>query len=186
MANIYRKIAIHRLTELLSDPFADQLTDPGTIIFANQPTSDQNQRNAETGTTNQDALRQATTYANFARRQDVYVNKAKGDNVTAYTIALIDWFGAPKVLEINVDHWTGQIGQTIRVKARDNVRVASVFVVIRDADENVVEMGEAVQVEVGSPWWNYTTTSHIKITPFPFVEAIAQDLAGNRDAFVIS
>jgi hypothetical protein len=116
----------------------------------------------------------------------VYITKAKRMGVTPYYIALADWFEAPKVLEINVDSWTGKIGQTIRVKARDNVRVTRVNVVIRDADENILETGEATQSEPGSIWWNYTTQTVIKMTPFPIVEATAYDLPGNSDSFVIS
>jgi hypothetical protein len=59
-------------------------------------------------------------------------------------------------------------------------------VVIRDAEENVLEMGEAVQSEAGSIWWNYTTKSLVTMTPFPSVEAIAQDLPGNSDSFIIN
>jgi hypothetical protein len=130
-------------------------------------------------------MRESTTYANFAQTQDVYITKAKRLGVTPYYLALADWFKPPKVLEINVDSWTGKIGQTIRVKARDNVRVARVSVVIRDADENVLEMGETTQSEPGSAWWNYTTKSVVKMTPFPSVEATSYDLPGNRDAFAI-
>jgi hypothetical protein len=131
-------------------------------------------------------IRESTTYANFAQTQDVYITKAKGIGVTPYYIALADWFEAPKVLEINVDGWTGKIGQTIRVKARDNVKVARVSVAIRDKDENVLEMGEATPSEPGSAWWNYTTKRLVPMRPFPIVEATAYDLPGNRDAFVIS
>ena len=127
-----------------------------------------------------------TTYANFAQTQEAYVDQAKANGATAYSIAVTDWSGAPDVLEIDVDDWTGEIGQTIRVKARDNVMVARVSVVIRDAEENVLEMGEAVQSEAGSDWWDYTTKSLVPMSPFPIVEAIAQDLPGNSDSFVIS
>ena len=128
----------------------------------------------------------ATTYADFAKTHAVYLDKAIESSATAYTIAIADWFGAPKVLEINVDSWTGKSGQTIRVKARDNVMVARVSVTIRDADENVIEMGEAVQSASGSAWWYYTTKSFVRMEPFPIVEATAWDLPGNSDSFAIS
>jgi hypothetical protein len=46
-------------------------------------------------------------------------------------------------------------------------------------------MGEAVQSEAGSPWWNYTTQTRVALDPFPAVAAIVQDLPGNRDVFVV-
>jgi hypothetical protein len=156
------------------------------IILASKLGFDENPKTTEIDKTCQAAIRKASTYAYFARTQEVYVSKATRTEVTPYYIALADWFGAPKVLEIDVDNWTGEIGQTIRVKARDNLRVARVSVVIRDGNDQILEIGEAVQSEAGSAWWSYTTRSRVKMKPFPIVEAIAQDLAGNRDYFVIS
>jgi hypothetical protein len=132
------------------------------------------------------ALREAATFARFAEHEEVYINKARETGSTAYNIAIVDWLGAPKVLEIDVDDWTGEIGQVIHVKAKDNVMVANVRVIIRDSDEKILEAGPAVQAEEGSAWWNYTLQFQIKMTPFPIVEAIAQDLPGNTDSFVIS
>jgi hypothetical protein len=72
------------------------------------------------------------------------------------------------------------------VKARDNILVAAVTVVIRDPHRNFLEMGEAVRSEAGAPWWDYTTQTRVDMDPFPVVAALIQDLPGNRDAFVIS
>jgi hypothetical protein len=166
--------------------FAYGLTRSGKIVIADNPMFDDHRGFARTKKSHQAVLQEATTYANFAKHQEVYKNKAQGTGTTAYTTALADWFGTPKVFQIDVDHWTGEPGQIIRVKAKDNVLVARVTIVIRDARENVLEAGEAVQSEEGSAWWNYTTQSRITMTPFPIVEATARDLPGNTDSFVIS
>jgi hypothetical protein len=186
MANLHKNITIIGLNGALGDPFENRQTRLIKTLIAKQPLFDDNRRYAEAQNKHEAVVREATTYANFAEMQEVYINKAKRTGATAYYLALADWFGAPKVLEINVDSWTGKMGQTIRVKARDNVMVARVSVIIRDAEENVLEMGEAVQLEPGSPWWNYTTKSLVSMIPFPIVEATAQDLPGNKDSFVIS
>jgi hypothetical protein len=186
MANIYRKISIHGLTDLLADRFMDRRTRSGKSMAESKFMNDDSRGYAGGKKTHRDLLRAATTYANFADTQDAYTHKARRDGVTAYSIALSDWFGAPRLLEIDVDKWTGEIGQTIRVKARDNVLVAGVSVVIRDADENILEMGEAMPSHTGSAWWTYTTRTRVKMNPFPGVEAIARDLPGNRDSFVVS
>lgn len=186
MAKVYKNIFILGLTGALGDPFVNRKTCSGKTIIASNPLFDDHRKHAETQKTDQAAVREATTYANFAKMQEVYINRAKITGTTAYYIAAADWFGTPKVREINIDGWDGGIGQTICVKARDNVMVARVSVVIRDAEENVLEMGEAVQSEAGSAWWNYTTKSLVTMTPFPSVEAIAQDLPGNSDSFIIS
>ena len=166
--------------------FAYGLTRSGRIVIADHSMFDDQRGPTETGESDRDTLREATTYANFARQEEAYIRKAKETGTTAYAIAITDWFGVPKVLEIDVDNWTGQAGQMIRVKARDNVMVAGVTIVIRDLNDNVLEAGEAVLSKAGSAWWNYTTRSRVRMNPFPIVEVTAQDLAGNEDSFAIS
>jgi hypothetical protein len=166
--------------------FAYGLTRSGKIVIADHPKFDDHRVAAETRGSHREALREAITFAQMAVEEEVYINKARDMGTTAYNIAIVDWLGAPKVLEFVVDNWTGEIGQVIRVKAKDNVMVASVRVVIRDANENVLEEGAAVQSGKGSAWWSYTTRSRIKMTPFPIVEATAWDLPGNTDSFAIS
>jgi hypothetical protein len=186
MAKTFNNIFIRGLSNSLADQFVIRKARSGKTIIANKPVLDENREFTEKQNTLQAAFREATTYAQFAKNQRVYTEMAKGTGSTAYNIAVSDWFGAPKVLEINVDHWTGEIGQTIRVKARDNVKVARVMVEIRDAQENVLESGEAVRSKPGSAWWHYTTQALVTMTPFPIVEATAQDLPGNTASFVIS
>lgn len=186
MARLYNNIMILGSNGLVGGQFADRKTRLEQSILTGKPLFDDCHKASESRKAYEAAVRESTTYANFSQTEDVYLKKAKRMGVTPYYIALADWFEAPKVLEINVDSWTGKIGQTIRVKARDNVMVARITVVIRDAEENLLEMGEAVQAEPGSPWWNYTTKSLVRMTPFPIVEVTAFDLPGNSDSFVIS
>ena len=185
MANVYRNVFIHGLNDILGEPSANIKTHSGKTIVITQPLFDDLRECTEAEATHQDALREATTHAYFARRQEIYVNRARRTNATAYSIAILDWFGAPKVLYINFNAWTGKPGEAIRMKARDNVRVASMSVVIRDTQGNVLESGEAVSSERNG-WWEYTTKSHVMMEPFPSIEAIAWDLAGNCDSFTIS
>ena len=131
MAKVHNNIFVRGLTGSVGDQFVIRKTRSGKTIIANKPRFDDNRKFTEKQKTHQDAFREATTYARFAQEQPVYIEMAKGTGSTAYNLAISDWFGAPKVLEINVDDWTGEIGQTIRVKARDKVMVARVTVVIR-------------------------------------------------------
>ena len=186
MARLYSNIVILGSNGLVGGHFTDRKTHVERSILSRKPLLDDYRKAHDARRAHESAIRESTTYANFAQTQDVYITKAKRMGVTPYCIALTDWFEAPKVLEINVDGWTGKIGQTIRVKARDNLMVARVTLVIRDAEENVLEMGEALQLEPGSAWWNYTTKKLVPMTPFPIVEATAQDLPGNSGVFVIS
>jgi hypothetical protein len=161
-------------------------TASGKTIVASKPEFDDNLIYTERQTMHQAAVRDAAMYATFAEGLEVYLNRAEETGSTAYAVAVADWYSAPRMLEINVDRWTGKIGETIRVKARDTVMIAGVMLVIRDEWGQVLEMGEAVQAEAGSLWWSYTTQSTVALTPFPTVQAIAFDMPGNRDSFTIS
>ena len=185
MANIYRNKYARGLRGAFSARQVVHETASGKTIIASQPEFDENLTYTEDQSRQQAAVRDAAMYASFAENLEVYIHKAKESGSTAYALAVADWYSAPRVLEIDVDQWTGNPGETIRVKARDDILVASVMLVIRDEQEQVLEMGEAVPLEAGSPWWNYTAKSAVPLTPFPSVQAIAFDLPGNRDSFIV-
>jgi hypothetical protein len=161
-------------------------TRSGKSMIAGKVLLDDKREYLESLKPSQAAILEATTYANFAKMQDIYLERERETGTTAYNIALSDWFVAPKVLQINVDRWTGKPGQVIRVKARDNVGVSNVSVMICDADGKLLEAGEASLAEPGSAWWEYTTQTSVPLLPFPSVKAMAQDLPGNRASFTIS
>jgi hypothetical protein len=187
MAKIYRNIYMRGLNGVDGDQAVYCTIASGKTVFVRGNRSDGNWNYMSMSIPKRKpaAIRAAALYAGFARTQDVYLDLECATGVSAYTLAIADWYGSPKVLEIDVDGWTGGIGQTIRVKARDNIMVAAVTVVIRDPQRNFLEMGEAVKPEGGGPWWSYTTQTQVNMSPFPVVAAIVQDLPGNRDAFVI-
>jgi len=186
MAKTYNNIFVHWLREATSEPVGSYKTRSGQTILTGKPMFDDNRQLTQTQKTQQAALREAANYANFYRTQKIYVNKEKKTGTPAYSLAITDWLCMPKVLEINVDGWTGEIGQTIRVKAKDNVMVVRVEVILRDAENHVLETGEAEQSRAGSSWWHYTTKTRMIMKPFPTVEAVAYDLPGNRNSFIIS
>jgi hypothetical protein len=185
MAQIHHSMSARRWTDAIADQFVICSTHSGKTFLTSAP-GFAFEASRDSQPTLQEACRAAATYAVFAETQDVYIRRAKGTGVTAYELALFDWFGRPNVLQIDVDTWTGKNGQVIRVKARDNIMVARVAVVIRDVQGNIREAGEAVRSEASSAWWIYTTRSPVPLAPFPSVEAIAWDLPGNRDSFVIN
>jgi hypothetical protein len=186
MDNIERDRFARGRRNVFGKQFVIHNTESGKALLAAKPVFDDNLTYTETGTMLQAAVRDAATYASFAQTQDVYIHKAEETGTPPYALAFADWFGAPKVLEVNVDGWTGKPGQTIRVKARDNVSIVHVAVIIRSAQGDVLERGEAVQSKEGSAWWNYTTQSYVPLRPFPTLQAIAFNLPGNRDSFTIS
>lgn len=181
MAHLHRKILIHTLHDEWSYTSIACRTRSGRTLLVDKPRS----KEKRAGAPALPRILRAGTYAGFVRTHEAYLERAAETGVDAYTIALAHWFGKPRVLQIDVDRWTGQPRQKIGVKARDSLRVAGVLVVIRDAQGNVLESGEAAPSPTRGDWWTYTTTSCVALTPFPAVEAVARNLPGNRDSFMI-
>jgi hypothetical protein len=120
----------------------------------------------------QSRFRQAVAYAReAANTQPIYAELAAGTAKTAYNWALSDWFNTPVIHKIERKEGL------IRVEASDNVMVTKVLVRILDEGGNVLEQGEARQVEL--EWWEYVPNARGTI------EATAWDLAGNRTKAVL-
>lgn len=175
MAKVANNIFVRGLSGSLGEQFVIKRVRSGRTIIGNSPTFYANRVFSEAQQDVHERFREATLYARDAKSQAVYVNKAAGTHLTSYNVAVADWFHAPKIIEIDAQNWHGAEGETIRVKAVDDVQVTQVNVVITDNAGTVIEQGAAVQAEGG--WWNYTTTvtdanaSRIMVT--------ARDLPGN-------
>ena len=158
----------------------------GKTFVALSPVFSGNRVFNETQLAQQEAFRQATQYAVGAKDNPIYVDLARAADATSYNVAVADWFGKPQVLEIAPNGWTGEIGQTIRILAKDNTHVASVHVVITDVQDNLLEEGEAVRSEGPSRregWWTYTPSqAHQNLTRR--VVATAKDLPGNSHKMI--
>ena len=90
-------------------------------------------------------------------------------------MAVADWFNAPQILEVELSGWNGDIGQVIRVRAQDDVKVAEVSVQISNGTGALLESGQAM--EAGALWWEYTSMQHFSgdLT----VTVAARDLPGH-------
>jgi hypothetical protein len=96
-----------------------------------------------------------------------------------YQAALRDFRTPPKVHTIDLQSFTGQPGQIVRIVATDDSRVVRVEVLIRNAATQVVlEQGPA-GLSVIADEWLYTTTTAIPSSTSIVVEASAADRPGN-------
>src|SRR5689334_5061624 len=177
MAKVRNNIFVRGLSGAVGDQFVIKTTRSGKTIIANMPTFDEDRVFSEAQKSHQSAFREASAFARSAKTQPVYVERAKVTNSIPYNVAISDWFGKPRVLEIDVKSWTGQVGQQIRVRAQDNIHVASVQIAIEDKDGTRFEEGEAVQED--GLWWTYTTTRAVPLAALCRVIAVARDLPGN-------
>jgi len=182
MAKVYNNIFVRGLSGAIGDQFVIRKTKSGQTIIANKPMFDENREFTNGQKAQQEAFRQASTYAKVARNHPLYIEMTKGSSMNAYNLAMADWFGEPQVLDIDISRWTGQIGQEIRVKAQDNVQVSSVRVMIRTSNSSstAIEEGEAVQSEIDGLLWTYVTKTLVPMVPGTHLDVMVKDLPGNN------
>ncbi len=176
MAKVLRNIVMQGLSGSLGGQLVIRQSRSGQTIVCSKPGFNPNRTFSVAQQAHQDAFREAAAYAQSTKGSAVYTQKAASLAIRPYNLALADWFHAPEVLDIDLNGWTGQVGQVIRVKAIDDVQVTQVLLSIMDAHDVVLEQGAATQVD--GLWWEYTTT--IAVSGSLKVLVSAQDLPGHR------
>ena len=175
MAKVRNNIITQGLSGSLGDQIVFRNLKTGRTIVAVKPVFDQ--QSSATQLAHQEAFRQAIAYAKTAKTEAIYVSKAQGTALSPFNAAVADWFKKPEILEIDVNGWTGQIGQSIRVKAMDDTLVTKIHVTIVNDNNELREEGDAVQAD--GLWWVYTTKTIVQMDMNPVVTATAQDRPGN-------
>jgi hypothetical protein len=122
----------------------------------------------------QERFQQASCYASRASKDNpIYAERAATmPMITAYNLALSDWFRAPVIHRI--ERREGRI----LVEASDNVTVTKVRVTILDDDGTILETGEAMRGEAN--WWEFASDIQGKT-----VVAQAWDLPGHVTKSVV-
>ena len=170
MAKVQDNIFVRGLSGSLGNFVIRQMADGSTRVCKKPDFS--RRKFSQGQKDHQSQFRQAAGYArDAAKMYPIYAELAKGTTKNAYNWALSDWFNPPVIHQI-----TREDG-CIRVQARDNVMVTKVRVTIVNAEGEILEAGEARQVD--STWWEYET--HTQGT----VEAVAWDLAENKTKAVL-
>jgi hypothetical protein len=98
-----------------------------------------------------DAMVYARKALNDPEMLKYYRKKTKGMQ-TAWNVAVADYMKKPRIKEIDVHNYKGKKGNTIRIVAQDNYRVAGVIVSIVDARGVEVEGGMAVEMPNNGYW----------------------------------
>ena len=149
------KVKNNTLTEGLSGKIGNQLVfrhlrDGRTVVVSRPDFS--NRVFSKEQLTHQSRFQQAVAYAKVAAKTNpIYAELAQQTLKPAYNIALSDWFHPPVIHEV-----TRQAGR-IRVNATDNVQVAKVLITVFNEQSQVLEQGEAAQVN--ESWWELETAA---------------------------
>jgi hypothetical protein len=124
------------------------------------------------------ASQYATTAIANADLKEAYQAKAKR-GMSAYNVALTDFFKAPVVTGIDISNYSGSPGDTIQVLATDDFKVQAVRVSILNAAGAIVEEGAAIAAPDANDRWIYTATTANAAAAGGKVSVQASDLPGN-------
>jgi hypothetical protein len=93
-------------------------------------------------------------------------------------LAIRDAMRPPVIESMNLEGYAGKPGETVRVRATDDFRVAQVQVSIRGAQGELIEEGPAeLQAEAGE--WQYEAKAEVPEGRTVSVTAVAKDNPGN-------
>lgn len=175
MAKVRQNMVMQGLSGTLGDQLVIRIDKAGRTIVSAKAPDDPNRVFNDVQKAHQEEFRQAAAYAKAAKGEEVYAQKAQGTPLNPYNVAMADWFHAPEIKNLDIDAWSGQAGQLIRVEASDDVKITQVTVVITDESDVLLEQGSAEQGP--GLWWEYVTTATASGNPKVIVSA--QDLPGH-------
>lgn len=99
---------------------------------------------------------------------------------SAYNMAFSDYQKAPEIYQdIDLESYTGAIGESIEISAIDDFRVESVHVKVASAGGTTIEQGLAVQTPNGLDWLYTFTAENTEVTGSKLI-ITATDLPGNK------
>jgi hypothetical protein len=130
----------------------------------------------------QKRFQQAVIYAKVANStpemNERYIAKAKKlKGMTAYNVAVADFYNAPNIDTVDLSAYTGAAGDEIRIIASDDFAVKSVNVHISNVDGTLVEEGEAVSTVENL--WIYTAVVDNENPEGYKIVVTASDFPGN-------
>jgi hypothetical protein len=159
MATVKKNIITQGLSGMLGGTIVFRQVGDQTIV-STPPTPTQNPPTAKQ-VAHRQRFQEASVYAK-AQLQDPdmkaeYEAMGEARHLTAYAVAVADFMQAPDIQEIDLSDYSGDAGDTIRVRVTDGFRVETVRVIITNGDGSQVEAGDAVQQQ-NAVDWVYTAT----------------------------
>lgn len=177
MAKIQSNLVLHGLSGMLGKQLVIRKQKDGSFVVAAAPARAEGREATPHQKEQQERFRKAVLYAKAAQGKPEYQAVAEARNVSAFNVATADFLHAPEIQHIDVSAYHGAVGQPIRITAVDDVKVATVGVLIADDDNTLVEKGQAVVSAMDPHVWIYTATAN---APSPSVKIVVDvaDLAG--------
>jgi hypothetical protein len=129
----------------------------------------------------QEKFLEATIYAKNAVNDPVLkpiYDALAGGGKTAYNVAIADFLKSPVLSKVITENYSGAVGEQIKIRAVDNVKVESLSLSIFAADDTLIEHGEAISLPNGLDW-AYTTTQLNPVLIGSMIRFVATDIPGN-------
>src|SRR5215216_6499335 len=108
----------------------------------------------------QERFKEAVSFAKLALAdpalQAFYGPIAEQREITVYALAIGDFLKRPEFKYVDLDQYKGQVGDTIEIKAVDDIGLAYVDVKLVSQQGTPIESGSAVEVGASSGMWTYT------------------------------
>jgi len=159
MAKVQKNIIIEGISGSLGDQLVIKTGKGGQTIISTMPKFPQNRQFSEAQAAQQQKFGEAVAYAkDAATKEPLYAEKAGATTKSAFNVATADFLHPPEILEIDVSGYTGKVGETIRARVQDDVKVNKVNIVIASAQDQLIEQGAASPDD--GLWWKYTTTAN--------------------------
>ena len=132
----------------------------------------------------QEHFKEAVSYAKSVLADPVarefYEPIALQRDISVYNAAMGDFLKLPAIKPLNLSNYKGQVGDTIAIRATDDVGLADVEVSILAQDGTPIEHGKAVEIGERSGKWTYTATAQVALGSDVFIEVEGVDHAGNE------
>ena len=109
---------------------------------------------------------------------------AKDSN--AYQVALTDILFKPRFEPLDLSNYKGQVGDTILIRAIDDIGFVDVDVTISANDGTQIETGKAVEDGIRTGYWTYTAATPVAIGTDIFIELVGFDHAGTKAEYAES
>jgi hypothetical protein len=130
-----------------------------------------------------DKFRLAAIYGKAAladpQTRTVYEDASDRKGIPVFALTVGDFLNAPAVNEVDLSDYAGQIGDTIVIRASDDVEVSGVTVAIRHQDGSIIEQAAAV-LAPGTGTWTYTATTALAQGQAVSIEVSATDRPGHK------
>ena len=178
MAKVQNNLIVHGLSGMIGKQLVIRRLPSGDYSVGAAPARVDNREPTAKEKAHQEQFRQAILYGQGARTNPEYQAPAKARGLSTYNVAVADFLHPPEIQSVDLTGYTGAVGQTLHIKAVDDVKVATVGVAITLDDNTLVEKGQAVVSPQDPHLWTYTTTAAAASASVKVIVDVA-DLAGH-------